>query len=333
MKDFLFARVQKTYGMKTLDDSTTTELRNLARSRTAELQLIRNRRQKRVREDVGRRRREQRKRETPVTGGGGEDQGEHKRRGKDEITAKREVKATRKDRRDTAAEDEVLAKGRDSDQEPQPLSPRRYCQICFVTLTTATAPCSGITSTCKHEPDFCLPCLHRNIDIQMASKLWNQITCPHSHCRSTLEYADVKKVAARSSFERYDNYVLSQALGEIDDFVKCAHEGCTFSGLADKQRENFMICAACEGKTCLGCKRIWHGELSCGKNAEKLESDQTTRIRQEAASKKYLEKKSKRCPNCGVKIIKHSGCNHMTCKCFGTTWILPSRREKEYTDF
>lgn len=64
-------------------------------------------------------------------------------------------------------------------------------------------------------------------------------------------------------------------------------------------------CPYCDEAQCLLCNRPWHSKKSCDKVKEA----------ENEASEKYLEAiGAKPCPSCGVNIVKHGGCDHMTCE-------------------
>ena len=68
-----------------------------------------------------------------------------------------------------------------------------------------------------------------------------------------------------------------------------------------------MTCRGCGQKSCYTHDIPWHKGLTCSEyDATKQGNDERTQG--------LLEKETKQCPKCGVRITKDGGCDHMTCK-------------------
>jgi E3 ubiquitin-protein ligase RNF14 len=86
-------------------------------------------------------------------------------------------------------------------------------------------------------------------------------------------------------------------------------------------------CAECNFRSCITHNVAWHYSLTCVEydNHLKSISARKQQEREEAASRETAEKISKRCPgkDCGWRIEKSSGCDHMRCWKCGTEfcWI------------
>lgn len=114
---------------------------------------------------------------------------------------------------------------------------------------------------------------------------------------------------------RYDRNSVISAFRHMPNFTYCLNMGCDsgqIHGGGDDQP--IMTCTACQFKTCFTHKIAWHSGMTCSEYDEVLAKEE--RMEQEAASQKFLTKKTKICPNpeCGLHCIKASGCDHMTCK-------------------
>ena len=68
-----------------------------------------------------------------------------------------------------------------------------------------------------------------------------------------------------------------------------------------------MKCDACGQKSCFTHDVPWHSELTCTQYDKIIK-------KAEKATQNFLDRETKPCPKCGVRITKIGGCNHMVCK-------------------
>jgi hypothetical protein len=68
-----------------------------------------------------------------------------------------------------------------------------------------------------------------------------------------------------------------------------------------------MTCQACKQKFCYTHDIPWHEDSTCSKY-------EIIRQGNDEATQDLLEKETKPCPKCGVRIFKLEGCDHMTCR-------------------
>lgn len=137
------------------------------------------------------------------------------------------------------------------------------------------------------------------------------IKCPE--CPQTLEYSDVQEAASEETFEAYDKLTTRNALGACEEFAWCLGANCN-SGQLNIDNNDFMHCANCGYQQCLRHKVPWHKGETC-EQYEYRTSGQKARD-EERATEKMIDTVSKKCPgeNCGWRIQKTDGCEHMTCK-------------------
>lgn len=169
-------------------------------------------------------------------------------------------------------------------EEPPAKTPRisRECAICVDDKPLSEFP-GQITKRCAHSRDICRSCVARTVDLEVNGKgNSTRVLCPHSGCPAELEYDDIRREAASSVFERYDQLLLRQVLQNEKAFRWCAHPGCGNGQIIER--------------TC-----------------QQYESD--GRASEEVALLQYFEREGvKRCPKCGHAIEKDGGCDHMTCR-------------------
>jgi len=182
---------------------------------------------------------------------------------------------------------------------------RTECQVCFESYPKSLF--LKITSNCNHKSNICKLCVNRHITAQLDSKRAFEITCPFDGCNQKFKSHDVKKIS-KELFERFDTAMLLQALSKMPEFRWCKNPRCN-SGQIHHEGDDAPIvtCQACGQKSCYTHDIPWHKDTTCSNYYEvKRGNDEATR--------RLLEKETKQCPKCGVRIIKDDGCNHMTCK-------------------
>ncbi|ESZ91602.1 hypothetical protein SBOR_8001 [Sclerotinia borealis F-4128] len=162
------------------------------------------------------------------------------------------------------------------------------CKICMEKLAPEKFPQSRITSTCAHHPAVCNQCLTQHIDFQVQTKASDRIQCPE--CPEKVSDTEIKTYASPE--------VLNSPTCESGQI----HTG---------QEQPMMTCTACGFKTCFIHKLPWHEDLTCAE----FDILNQARVQQEAASEAWISEHTKLCPNpeCGMRIQKKSGCDHLTC--------------------
>ncbi len=73
----------------------------------------------------------------------------------------------------------------------------RVCKGCSQTKSIiADFPFRRITTSCNHEPGFCLQCLCKIINVTLTQGGWEQLRCPENACNARLEDTDVREFAS-----------------------------------------------------------------------------------------------------------------------------------------
>jgi hypothetical protein len=196
------------------------------------------------------------------------------------------------------------------------------CEVCSEGISHRNRLPRNPTSNCTHDHNFiCLSCLQQHIKASASTQTWGNIRCPHASCKAVLSFNDMQSFAPLEVFARYDVYINRKGLEALSDYVPCANVQCGSGGIVDSAADSFATCSSCGVQTCVACKTRYHPGLTHGENMAALtEAEQGTeraqeRVEEEAASQTFVNKRTKPCPNqeCGVRIQKTSGCNHMTC--------------------
>ncbi|KAI9642074.1 hypothetical protein NHQ30_009945 [Ciborinia camelliae] len=197
------------------------------------------------------------------------------------------------------------------EKTPEPKVELRECSICAEELTPDNFPHHNITSDCAHDAACCYTCLSQCIGVQIESKQWDQITCPE--CPALLSFDNVKTFASETDFIRYDKKSLLSYIRNDPNFTNCLGPNCGDGQIhEDGDEQPIMTCGSCGFKTCFTHSIPWHTGLTCSQYDIKKRQRAERQI-QEDESQKQMEKSTKRCPNCQVRIEKNHGCDHMTC--------------------
>lgn len=167
-----------------------------------------------------------------------------------------------------------------------------------------------IAAGCTHERSTCGACLRGWIAGQLDSVGWNDISC--SECDARLEHNDVKKHASPQTFNTYERLATRAALDDIPEFRFClSPSGCEAGQIhAGGEAEPVFTCHSCNYKFCVICSCPWHADETCSQYADR----KAAVSKHEAASEDFVKINTKRCPKCDSKILKHGGCDHMTCR-------------------
>jgi hypothetical protein len=184
------------------------------------------------------------------------------------------------------------------------------CVICTNDVLRASLP-SSITATCKHPPQTCRPCLSSWISSRLQTSGQSSLTCPQ--CTEQLTNIEIKAFTTPEIYEQYEVLVLRSSLSNNPEFHWCIAPGCQ-SGQLHADSNPIFRCAQCSFRSCIKHKVQWHDGLTCTEYDASVVSRQ--REMEEAASRKMIKETSRQCPgkNCGWRIEKNDGCDHMTCR-------------------
>ncbi|CAG2119088.1 unnamed protein product [Medioppia subpectinata] len=204
------------------------------------------------------------------------------------------------------------------------------CNICF-------SPHLG-------EDCVVFPCLHINCKNCIANYFTtlinegtvNQLKCPETECQTTAPPNVIRDLVSEELFKKYDKIMLETLIGTMSDVYYCPRKTCGTVVIGDPD-SSLAHCSACGYAFCKNCNFTYHGFDPCSifRDAqqrklilekytyataeEKLEIEkvygkkQIASALEEAATDKWMEDMSKRCPHCRASIEKSDGCNKMSC--------------------
>lgn len=187
----------------------------------------------------------------------------------------------------------------------------KSCAVCGDDKDQDEFPIKSPTSRCQHAPQLCLDCLDMWVASALDDNGVDAIKCPE--CPEKLSYDDVHDATSPITFEAYDKAATNNALSSLPDFNWCLAPGCK-SGQLNVENSNFMACASCNYKQCLKHAVPWHTGETCEQYEYRTSGAKARE--EEEQTMAMLDSISKKCPgpNCGWRIQKTDGCDHITCR-------------------
>ncbi|KAF2805951.1 uncharacterized protein BDZ99DRAFT_395267 [Mytilinidion resinicola] len=163
---------------------------------------------------------------------------------------------------------------------------------------------------CTHSLDVCRLCVAKHISVSLENGNFEHITCPQ--CDRLFTYNEIKKLCHDDTFREYDKRLLLHTLCKEPNFRWCLSLGCESGQIHDNIDPTLAAvqCQECEFRMCFRHERPWHDGLTCAEFEDSLEYGDPKYKETQA----IIEKSTKACPNCNVRIEKGPGCFHMTCK-------------------
>ena len=212
----------------------------------------------------------------------------------------------------------------------------KYIKICKICLEENKRYYTKLK--CKHE--FCNECLTKYFveEIQNANV---PVRCPEAVCQYIIDDDEIKRKVSKENFTKYRKFIRRREIETIPNSVQCPIPDCESYAIkpsnnqisktdilidvnlnnsktemmiqTDKKEEQGIVlrCIENDHEFCSNCLLKPHPGMPCNtfieNNFAEWKKDNTVR----------------KCPKCGIEIIKQDGCNHMTCsKCkYQFCWI------------
>lgn len=165
-----------------------------------------------------------------------------------------------------------------------------------------------VLASCHHY--LCVDCMSQHIVTLNKSLRASALPCPIPDCAKLVGHAEVKRCLPADEFERYQQFLLQDALSKVGECRWCPNPGCGTAMIGDPSIP-LMRCPKpdCHFSFCFNCKEKWHTDLTC-------EQYQAWKKENQAGDARFVDwvaKNTKPCAKCHVAIQKNGGCNHMTC--------------------
>ena len=199
------------------------------------------------------------------------------------------------------------------------------CAVCMEKPQSLLSFFASIKLSCKpihswKDEIICTNCLVQHITANIfPDDIGNfaaaEPRCWAQSCTSTFSHAEIKALIQPDLFEKYDASLLQQTLHSTLSSARCANTTVKCIGGAwfdnnDLDELTFFRCPVCAELTCLLCNQLYSAHLDkpCpAGEAKKREAENKE-------SEVLLGKIAKEC-ECGARIQKTDGCDHMTCRC------------------
>jgi len=175
----------------------------------------------------------------------------------------------------------------------------------------------NLSKHCTHPATSCIDCHRQSITTDIKSKGMSSFTCAAPNCNRKYEPDEYYPLIDAQLIKIVDKLLLSKFLESNAEFRWCKSvKGCGAGQLVANHREllGYYTCHACGQMMCFRHSVPWHTGFDCTEfDAEKARNP-------EFASNAAVAEFTKQCPNehCKTPIMKHEGCDVMTCCRFGT---------------
>jgi len=142
-------------------------------------------------------------------------------------------------------------------------------------------------------------------------KGWKKET--YEKCGCKLSPEQFREFLKPADMQRYQTFRLKEWVGKSPSLVGCPSPGCTVSCHLDEPGMTYEVhctgvAGACGKYFCTGCNQPGHRPAPCA-TAHKWRG----KSGDEAATRLWFQKNTKKCPECTAPIEKNKGCMHMTC--------------------
>ncbi|CAF1591277.1 unnamed protein product [Rotaria sp. Silwood1] len=188
-----------------------------------------------------------------------------------------------------------------------------HCSIC----SENDVKLVNLSKNCKHLSNCCVPCLTQSISTDIESKGAYSFQCPMPACNIKFEPEEYYQLLDKRLVGIVDKLLLHRILEINEEFRWCkSSKGCGAGQLVSNHKDllGYYACYACGEMLCFRHSIEWHKGFTCDEfDAERARND-------DLASDVTVLAFTKKCPNalCATPIMKHEGCDVMTCCRFGT---------------
>ncbi|CAM2727478.1 unnamed protein product [Rotaria socialis] len=182
----------------------------------------------------------------------------------------------------------------------------------------------NLSKKCAHLSNCCVACLTQSFATDIESKGSYTFRCPMPTCTVKFEPEEYYCLLDARLMGIVDNLLLHRLLETNEEFRWCkSTKGCGAGQLVCNYKDllGYYTCHACGQMLCFRHSIEWHKGFTCDEfEAERARND-------DLASDVTVLAFTKKCPNeaCGTPIMKHEGCDVMTCCRFGSHTCAESK--------
>lgn len=183
------------------------------------------------------------------------------------------------------------------------------CQCCFCEVIPDRAvPCDG---DAVHL--FCYDCINQKAEVQVGLMRYELKCFDTSGCEAEFNRSVIREVIGEKLMKRLED------LQQQDEIAKAAIDGleecpfCEFKAICppiEENKEFTCLNSECAKVSCRLCKTETHIPQTC-EEAKKERGLEERHAVEEAMTAALVRK----CPQCGLAIVKLDGCNKIVCRC------------------
>lgn len=183
------------------------------------------------------------------------------------------------------------------------------CQCCFAeVLPDRTVPCDG-----DEIHLFCNSCVKHKAEVQVGLMQYELKCFDTSGCQAGFSIKLVRKVIGDKLMKRLEDLQQQDEIAKasIDGLEECPF--CEFKAICppvEQNKEFTCLNSDCEKVSCRLCKEDTHIPQTC-EEAKKERGLEVRHTVEEAMTAALIRK----CPKCGLSIVKEDGCNKLRCRC------------------
>ncbi|KUL84720.1 hypothetical protein ZTR_07645 [Talaromyces verruculosus] len=185
------------------------------------------------------------------------------------------------------------------------------CQCCFTEVPPdRTVPCEG-----DEIHLFCNSCIKQKAEVQVGSMQYELKCFDTSGCQANFSSKLIRKVIGDKLMKRLEDLQQQDEIAKasIDGLEECPF--CDFKAICppvEQNKEFTCLNSDCEKVSCRLCKEETHIPQTCEEAKKEKERGIEVRHTVEEAMSAALIRK---CPKCGLAIVKEDGCNKLKCRC------------------
>ncbi|EXJ90453.1 hypothetical protein A1O1_03555, partial [Capronia coronata CBS 617.96] len=180
----------------------------------------------------------------------------------------------------------------------------RTCEICFEAKPQLND--FPAFSRCKHPPASCRLCILKHLRWRLMSfRDWRTFTCPS--CGLLTSVPELKVALGERVSGYIDNWIKYSGSWRQGTWQGCPEINCKFSGKVRKGSKARLKCPKCGAESCFNHQDLWHTSMTCRQYDIQMPAE-------EKMSQLFLDKNTKRCPECHVRALKPEHCDTGVCK-------------------
>jgi hypothetical protein len=210
-----------------------------------------------------------------------------------------------------------LDEGGPQRQRPKQQRELYRCLSCMADMLSYKFPNHNPSSECEHLINTCKECLRGWVEAQIEQNLAVTdendntvfgIKCPE--CPASMQLLEVRASTSREKYQLFVKQQRNHIAETTTRWFWCQNYHCDEGAALEDEAAKVSTCAKCGFDSCVPCQRPAHPGETCAEYKARIKG----RVDEEDKSLKAIEKTTKPCPKCGVKVQKNGGCDHVRCK-------------------